>query len=214
MDEKIKEKIIAGTKETIETIVFVVVMVVIIRFFIGEIRWIPSASMRPTLIEGDRIFVERFSRFYSAPKRGDIMVFYPPEEDIKTDVLSIFERLTGFFCKDVAYIKRVIGVPGDKLEVKEFSDGTFKVYINDKPIDEPYIMSEDDYIPCSVDMFCGPMRIPEGQYFMMGDNRGNSQDSRFWGFLPKERFIGKAIFLFWPPTRMRVFSHPEYKNLN
>ena len=214
MDEKIKEKIIAGTKETIETIVFVVVMVVIIRFFIGEIRWIPSASMRPTLIEGDRIFVERFSRFYSAPKRGDIMVFYPPEEDIKTDVLSVFERLTGFFCKDVAYIKRVIGVPGDKLEVKEFSDGTFKVYINDKPIEEPYIMSEDDYIPCSVDMFCGPMRIPEGQYFMMGDNRGNSQDSRFWGFLPKERFIGKAVFLFWPPTRMKIFSSPEYKDLN
>ena len=214
MDEKIKEKIIAGAKETIETIVFVVVMVVIIRFFIGEIRWIPSASMRPTLIEGDRIFVERFSRFYSAPKRGDIMVFYPPEEDIKTDVLSVFERLTGFFCKDVAYIKRVIGVPGDKLEVKEFSDGTFKVYINDKPIDEPYIMSEDDYIPCSVDMFCGPMRIPEGQYFMMGDNRGNSQDSRFFFFLFKERFIGKAVFLFWPPARMKVFSNPEYKNLN
>lgn len=205
-----KEKVIAGLKETVETIVFVVVMVVIIRFFIGEIRWIPSASMRPTLIEGDRIFVERLSRFYSTPKRGDVMVFYPPSEDIKTDALSIAARLTGFFCKDVAYIKRVIGVPGDKLEVREFVNGKFKIFINDKAIDEPYIMSDDDYISCNDEMFCGPMKIPAGQYFMMGDNRGNSQDSRFWGFLPKERFIGKAVFLFWPPTRMNVFERPKY----
>ena len=84
--KKIKEnylKINPMVRETIETIVFVVVMVIIIRFFIGEIRWIPSASMRPTLIEGDRIIVERFSRFYKTPKRGDIMVFYPPFEVLK-----------------------------------------------------------------------------------------------------------------------------------
>lgn len=209
-----KEKFISGLQETIETVVFVLVMVIIIRFFIGEIRWIPSASMRPTLIEGDRIFVERFSRFYAEPKRGDIMVFYPPEEEIKTDPVSIMARLTGFFCKDIAYIKRVVGVPGDKLEVKEFPDGTFKVYINDKPLNEPYIMSPDDYIPCSNEMFCGPMRIPDGNYFMMGDNRGNSQDSRFWGFLPKERFIGKAIFTFWPLNRWHIFHRPEYGNTN
>lgn len=205
-----KEKVIAAIKETVETIVFVVVMVVIIRFFIGEIRWIPSASMHPTLIEGDRIFVERFSRFFSSPKRGDIIVFYPPDTDIKTDPLSVMERLTGFFCKDIAYIKRVIGIPGDTLEIKEFLNGKFQVYINDKPIDEPYIMSPDDYIPCSDGMFCGPMKIPAGNYFMMGDNRGNSQDSRFWGFLPEERVIGKAIFLFWPLNRLHIFQRPEY----
>ncbi len=205
-----KKKFIAGLKETVETVVFVVVMVIIIRFFIGEIRWIPSASMHPTLIEGDRIFVERFSRFYRAPERGDIIVFYPPSEDIKTDILSIFSRLTGFFCKDIAYIKRVIGVPGDKLEIKEHVNGDYEVYINDKPLNEPYIMGADDYIPCSDGMFCGPMTVPEGQYFMMGDNRGNSQDSRFWGFLPKERVIGRAVFLFWPVTRIKYFKHPDY----
>lgn len=205
-----KKKFIAGLKETVETVVFVVVMVIIIRFFIGEIRWIPSASMHPTLIEGDRIFVERFSRFYRAPERGDIIVFYPPSEDIKTDIFSIFSRLTGFFCKDIAYIKRVIGVPGDKLEIKEHVNGDYEVYINDKPLNEPYIMGADDYIPCSDGMFCGPMTVPEGQYFMMGDNRGNSQDSRFWGFLPKERVIGRAVFLFWPVTRIKYFKHPDY----
>ena len=210
MDKKTKEKIIGAIKETVETVVFVVVMVVIIRFFIGEIRWIPSASMHPTLIEGDRIFVERFSRFYSEPKRGDIMVFYPPEEEIKTVPLSVMARLTGFFCKDVEYIKRVIGVTGDKLEVKEMPDGSYRVYINNKPLKENYIMSPDDYIPCTGEMFCGPMKIPSGNYFMMGDNRGNSQDSRFWGFLPKERFIGRAVFLFWPPTRLNIFTRPQY----
>ena len=124
-----KEKFIAGLQETVETVVFVCVMVIIIRFFIGEIRWIPSASMRPTLIEGDRIFVERFSRFYAEPKRGDIMVFYPPEEEIKTDPLSIMARLTGFFCKDIAYIKRVVGMPGDKIEIKEAVEKIFGVKV-------------------------------------------------------------------------------------
>ena len=196
-------KINPMVRETIETIVFVVVMVIIIRFFIGEIRWIPSASMRPTLIEGDRIVVERFSRFYKTPKRGDIMVFYPPFEKLKNTPWKVFSRLTGFFCKDIAYIKRVVGMPGDKIEIKEAPDGAHVVYINDKPFDEPYIKSKYDYIKCNEKMYCGPFVVPEGQYFMMGDNRGNSQDSRFWGFLPKDRFIGKAVFLFWPPSRMK-----------
>ena len=125
-----KDKFIAFLKVTVETVVFVVVMVILIRFFIGEIRWIPSASMHPTLIEGDRIFVERYSRFFSTPKRGDIMVFYPPSEELKTDALSIFQRLSGFACKDIAYIKRVVGIPGDTLEIKEFVNGTSIVYIN------------------------------------------------------------------------------------
>ena len=120
-------------KETVETVVFVIVMVIIIRFFVGEIRWIPSGSMRPTLIEGDRIFVERFSRFYSTPRRGDIMVFYPPFEQLKNTPLRVFARLTGFFCKDIAYIKRVVGMPGDKFEIKADENGKYTVYINDKP---------------------------------------------------------------------------------
>ena len=77
---KLYKKYRPAIKETIDTVVFVVVMIIIIKFFIGEIRWIPSGSMRPTIIEGDRIFVERYSRFYSTPKRGDVMVFYPPFE--------------------------------------------------------------------------------------------------------------------------------------
>ena len=95
------------TREIIETIVFVLVMVIIIRFCVGEIRWIPSASMRPTLIEGDRIIVERYSRFYRTPERGDIIVFYPPFVTLKYTPGRVFSRLTGFFVKDIAYISYI-----------------------------------------------------------------------------------------------------------
>lgn len=190
-------------KETIETVVFVVVAVILIRFFIGEIRWIPSGSMHPTLLEGDRIFVERFSRFYSTPKRGDIMVFYPPKEELKRTPWKVFARLTGFWCKDIAYIKRVVGMPGDKFELKSDDTGEYTVYINDEPLKEPYIVSPYDYPVCTEAMTCGPIVIPEKKYLMMGDNRGNSEDSRYWGLLDESRFIGKAVFLFWPFTRVK-----------
>ncbi len=202
MNNDFKVKLKAWVREAVETVIFVVVMVIVIRFFVGEIRWIPSGSMRPTLVEGDRIFIERFSRFYSSPKRGDVMVFYPPSEPIPMDGMSVFKRLTGFFCNDIAYIKRVVGMPGDKIIIKSDEDGKYAVYVNGKRLSEDYIEDPYDYIPCTENMYCGPFTVPKGNYFMMGDNRGNSQDSRFWGFLPQKRFIGKAVFLFWPLTRM------------
>lgn len=200
---ELKIKFRASLKEAFDTAAFVIIMVILIRFFIGEIRWIPSGSMKPTLMEGDRIFVEKFSRFYSTPQRGDIMVFYPPTEELSQEPMAIFERLTGFFCKDIAYIKRVIGLPGDKIVIKQNTEGKYSVYINGDKLDERYIMDDYDYIPCSEKMYCGPMTVPQDNYFMLGDNRGNSQDSRFWGFLPEKRFVGKAVFLFWPFNRAK-----------
>ncbi len=196
------------TREIIETIVFVLVMVIIIRYFVGEIRWIPSASMHPTLLEGDRIVVERFSRFYRTPKRGDIMVFYPPFERLKNTPVKVFSRLTGFFCKDVAYIKRVIGLPGEKVEIKADKDGKYAVYINGEFLNEPYVNSPYDYPQCSEAIEC-KFDIPEGYYLMLGDNRGNSQDGRYWGLLPKDRFIGRAVTVFWPIKRIkRLWNNP------
>ena len=196
------EKLNPIVRETIETIVFVLVMVIIIRFFIGEIRWIPSASMHPTLLEGDRIVVERYSRFYRTPERGDIMVFYPPFEKLKYTPWRVFSRLTGFFCKDIAYIKRVIGLPGEKVKITPDKDGRYTVYINGKPLDEPYVQSPYDYPQCSETITC-EFEIPQNYYLMLGDNRGNSQDGRYWGLLPKERFIGRAVTIFWPPKRIK-----------
>ena len=208
-----KEKLKANLKETADTIVFVVAAVILIRFFIAELRWIPSGSMKPALTEGDRIVVEKLTkypnvfktgRFESTPKRGDIMIFYPPFVKLKNSPWNIFSRLTGFFCKDIAYIKRVIGLPGEKIEIKQGEDSAYTVYINDEPLEENYIMSKYDFHPCKENMYCGPFVIPEGEYFMMGDNRGNSMDSRFWGTLPRKRFIGRAVFTFWPPLRAGV----------
>lgn len=203
-----KEKVIAFLKETVDTVIFVVVAVMVIRFFLGEIRWIPSLSMYPTLDIKDRIFVERVSRFYKTPDRGDIMIFYPPSTELKYDVFTMFKRLTGFFCEDVAFIKRVVGLPGDKFEIKPNKDGIYHVYINDKILEEPYVKS--DYSACEPEMNCGPAIIPEGQYLMLGDNRGNSEDGRYWGFLPEDRFIGRAKLRFWPLSRVKYFEHQNY----
>lgn len=205
-----KEKKKSFIQETVETVVFVVVAVMLIHFFLGEVRWIPSASMRPTLLEGDRIIVENFSRFYRSPQRGDIMIFYPPDVNLKYDPLSLFRRLTGFFCADKAYIKRVIGLPGEKIEIVRNEDGSNDVFINDKILIEPYILDKYYTRPCTEDMFCGPMVLGDDEYFMMGDNRGNSQDSRYWGALKKKRFIGRAKVLFWPFKRLQYFKIQTY----
>ena len=205
-DELIDKNLKAIFKEFMETIVFVLVAVILIRFFIGELRWIPSSSMYPTMIEGDRIFVEKVTKPFVEPKRGDVVVFYPPDEVLKTDFLSVMARLTGVLCKDIAYIKRIIGTPGDTLEIKKEGDNYF-VFINGKKEEEPYILSQTDWIPCRDDMYCGPIKIPEDKYFMMGDNRGNSQDSRFWGLLPKENIIGHAVFKFWPIQRIGFIKY-------
>ena len=201
-NREIFKKIFSFLKETLDTILFVLIAVIVIRFFVVELRWIPSGSMHPTLIEKDRLFVEKLSKPFRELQRGDVIVFYPPDEPLKKDFFSIISRLTGLMCKDIAFIKRIIGMPGDKFEIKLEDDGYY-VYINDKKLEEPYILSKTDWMPCRDDMYCGPFTVPEDNYFMMGDNRGNSQDSRFWGFLPKNRVIGRAIFVFWPLNRVQ-----------
>ena len=201
-NREIFKKIFSFLKETLDTILFVLIAVIVIRFFVGELRWIPSGSMHPTLIEKDRLFVEKLSKPFRELQRGDVIVFYPPDEPLKKDFFSIISRLTGLMCKDIAFIKRIIGMPGDKFEIKLEDDGYY-VYINDKKLEEPYILSKTDWMPCRDDMYCGPFTVPEDNYFMMGDNRGNSQDSRFWGFLPINRVIGRAIFVFWPLNRVQ-----------
>jgi len=196
-------------KETVETVVIVLILVILIRNFLGEPRWIPSASMRPTLIEGDRLIIEKVSGFVSKPKRGDVLVFYPPFEELSKSPWARFTRLVGYFNSDTAYIKRVIGLPGDHIAIK---DGG-RVYINGKLIAEKYLQEKPN-MECRAGMFCGPMTVPAHDYFMMGDNRNNSQDSRFWGFLPEKRIIGKAYFRFWPINRIGLLDHPKYNSGN
>jgi signal peptidase I len=159
--------------ETIRIFVVALAIALFLRTFIVEPRFIPSGSMEPTLQVGDRILVDKISQQWQEPKRGDILVFYPPKSPAIEDNTK-------------AYIKRLIGIEGDRIAVKNG-----KVYRNDEPLDEPYIAEAPKYTMRQV-------IVPKGHYWMMGDNRNHSNDSHIWGFLPKENAIGKATIIFFP----------------
>lgn len=144
--------------------------------FVAEARYIPSGAMIPTLQIDDRLIIDKWSYRFQQPQRGDIVVFSPTE------------TLKQQNFKD-AFIKRIIGLPGDKIQVK---DG--KVYVNNQPLEEKYIAEAPNYQ-------YGPVTVPPNSYFVLGDNRNNSYDSHYWGFVPKENIIGKASKRFWPLKR-------------
>ena len=198
-------------REFIETVVVVAFLVIVIRGFIGEPRWIPSASMRATLLEGDRVFVEKITIKHHIRKiqRGDILVFYPPFSQLRVGLWAKFTRFVGLFDKNEAYIKRVIATEGEKFEIGiDEKTGRSTVAIDGRQLDEPYLYNNETR-PCEEDMLCKGT-VPKGYLLMLGDNRANSQDGRYWGLLPEERVIGRAVFMFWPLNRIRVFTSPKY----
>jgi len=154
-------------------VAFVVVFGVL-RPFVVKSFWIPSESMVPTLEVGDRIFVNRFVYRFTEPERGDIVVF----DSLETD-----DEL----------VKRVVAVPGDRVRVR---NGVLRV--NGDFLEEPYAVPV--VFPDGSEF--GPTRLSEGEVFVMGDNRGNSRDSRFFGPVPLENIEGEAFFMFWPPSRI------------
>lgn len=177
--------------EITETIIVAFLLAVFIRATIAEARYIPSGSMLPSLQVGDRLIVEKLTGYVSSPERGDILVFYPPKPGAPE--LNIFGKAMRWlgFTTEPAYIKRVIGLAGETLEVKEGL-----VYINGKPLDEPYIKAPPFYDY--------KITVPPDHLFMMGDNRNNSQDSHIWGPLPANHVIGKAVFRFLPLDRVGI----------
>jgi len=175
-----------GWKEIVKTIGLSLVLALGIRQFVAEARYIPSESMVPTLQVNDRLIVEKMSYRFHSPERGDIVVFMPPDAAAK---YCLGVQNANVKIKD-AFIKRVVGLPGDKVEVR---NGT--VLINDHPLQESYIAAKPDYeLPASV--------VPPNSYLVFGDNRNNSCDGHFWGPVPRENLIGRAAFRFWPPNRI------------
>lgn len=162
--------------EGIKTVGLSIILALGIRTFVAEARYIPSGSMLPTLEINDRLIIDKLGYRFTEPERGDVVVFNPTEE------------LSQQY-KD-AFIKRIIGLPGETLEVR---DG--QVFVNGEPIEENYIAEEPQYN-------WGPETIPEDNYLVLGDNRNNSYDSHYWGFVPREKIIGRAIVRFWPLGRM------------
>ena len=165
--------------------VVAIAVALLIQAFLVKPYRIPSESMENTLLIGDRVLVDRISWRFSDPERQDIVVFHPPFEG-------------------PVLIKRIIGMPGDEISLK---DGA--VYVNGKKLDEPYVRKVDgktvpsepfdNGLPWSLQQ---PYTVPAGNYFVMGDNRIDSGDSREFGPVPRGQLVGKAFARYWPPGRI------------
>ncbi len=183
-------------REYFESIVIAVILALFIRTFVVQAFKIPTGSMENNLLIGDHLLVNKFVFGPTASgverrvlpitdiRRGDVVVFKYPEDPERD------------------FIKRVIGLPGETLELRHK-----RVYINGRGLDEPYVHflqppsdagpGDADYTPYDVRENYGPVTVPPDHYFMMGDNRDNSQDSRYWGFLPRAFIKGKALMVYW-----------------
>lgn len=172
--------------EVVKTLGLSAILAFGIRTFVAEARYIPSKSMVPTLQVDDRLIVDKVSYHFRDPQRGDIIVFMPPDE---ASVVCTGPQAPQQHNKD-AYIKRIIGLPGDTVEVKQG-----QVFINGNPLKEGYVAEVPDYQ-------YGPRTVPQNSYLVLGDNRNNSCDSHYWGFVPRDNIIGRAIVRFWPLNRL------------
>lgn len=187
--DNVHKKKKSGLRENIEAILVAILLALFIRTFIIQAFKIPSGSMKPTLLIGDHILVNKF--IYGVkipfiqttiipidnPERGDIVVFKFPEDPSKD------------------FIKRVIGVAGDVVEIRDK-----KVYVNHKLLNHDHGIHTDPYIfPASKQPrdYFGPIVVPPHSIFVMGDNRDQSYDSRFWGFVDLKAVIGKALIIYW-----------------
>lgn len=179
-------------------IVIAFVIALLLKSFVLQAFYIPSASMEETLLIGDRVLVEKVSYRFSDPGRGDVVVFEKelgvalPEEDrsVLDKVGDAFKGLFGFPTgSQQDFIKRVIAVGGDNVQGR---DG--RVLVNGEAIEEPYLA---DGVETSS---FGPVEVPEGTIFVMGDNRGNSDDSRNFGPVSADTVVGRAFLLIWPPA--------------
>jgi signal peptidase I len=213
-------------RENVEAVVFALVIALFIKTFIVDVYKIPTGSMIPTIEVGDFIIASKF--IYGAkipftkkrlpamrdPRRGDIVIFLAPYYDPPNVLVQMFTPIVytltlGFVNIDPQpkfYVKRCIGLPGDEIEIINKV-----VYINGKPVEgwwttfhaDPEIIPPGDSLMNHRD-FYGPVIVPEDSYFMMGDNRDRSNDSRFWGFVERHEIFGKSLFRYWPPGRMGV----------
>ncbi|MEB3211140.1 MAG: signal peptidase I, partial [Leptolyngbyaceae bacterium] len=165
------------------TVAIALLIALVIRVWVAEPRYIPSDSMVPTLEVGDRLVIEKVSKWFRPPHVGDVIVFTPPQ---------LLQEM-GYGDNDVL-IKRVIGTPGHEVSIQ---DGA--MYVDQQRLSEPYVAE-------SINYSLKPVLVPAHYYLVFGDNRNNSNDSHVWGFLPEENVIGRAIVRFWPLDRAGLLT--------
>ena len=181
-------------------VVTALVIALLLKTFLVQAFFIPSPSMVPTLRPGDRILVDRLAYRFGDVQRGDVVVFTDPSATHDGGVVSrvvtwLVEGLGVTRPQDDDFVKRVIGLPGDTIEI---SDGS--VLVNGTALDEPYLNTTEDT------RSFGPVTVPDGELFVLGDNRLQSADSRFpppegLGFVPIDHVVGRASLIVWPPSR-------------
>lgn len=177
--------------ETLETLVLAIVIFTTINLISVRVR-VDGFSMQPTLENGNYVLVNRLAYLWNEPRRGDIIVFRPPMYPEE----SLWERVIGL--PDIEeryqdYIKRVIGLPGEQVSIE-----AGVVYINDVPLNEPYLKFQPSYT--------GEWEVPPDTLFVLGDNRNNSSDSHAWGFVPLKNVIGRAELVYWPIPQLSLLG--------
>lgn len=182
---------------TLMLVIGALALAFLVKALLAQAFYIPSGSMIPTLQIGDRVIVEKLSYRFGEPQRGDVVVFHRPGVDRPSGVVQAgkeFLQGLGLLQPDanIDLIKRIIGLPGETIRLK---GGV--LFVNGRPLPEPYAVADTrDY---------GPVTVPEGEYLMLGDNRPNSDDSRFsLGTVPRDHLVGKAFVILWPPGNVRV----------
>ena len=159
----------------LETIVVSLAVFALVYIFLFQPHQVDGHSMEPNFHNGEYILTDKVSYRLHAPSRGDVVVFHSPQD----------ER--------VDFIKRIIGLPGDTIMVK---DGY--AYVNNVKLPEPYINDPGKVLPGAFLAEATPVTVPDGEYFVMGDNRLHSSDSREWGFVTRQEIVGRAFFRYWP----------------
>ena len=206
MTEQIASKKKSAIKENIEAVIIAVLLALIIRTFIVQAFKIPSGSMLPTLQIGDHILVSKFIFGIKMPFTGATIL---PITTPKADDIVVFQYPKN---PELDYIKRVIGVAGDIIEIRDK-----KIFINNKPFPDQYGAFKDSLIhPAGLDPRdnFGPVTVPAGKLFVMGDNRDNSYDSRFWGFVDLEAVRGKAWMIYWSwDVQQSLFSMERLRSI-
>ncbi|MBN1520926.1 MAG: signal peptidase I [Candidatus Aureabacteria bacterium] len=191
-------------RENVEAIIWAVALALLIRTFVIEPYKIPTGSMKPTLLGveyddngkkihgGDKILANKFIYYFQKPQRGDIIIFRT-------------KGIKGIDPKKKDFVKRLAGLPGETVEIKYGH-----LYVNGEKITEPQIFQEIRYEgnlgSADFGTTGNPVKIPENGYFVLGDNSSNSNDSRYWGFVPKKNVKGKALLIYWPPSRWRILK--------